>query len=552
VIRKLTRSTALGLGALLLASASVVSAQYAAERPADRLSRYLRELAADPTSLSALIGAGQAALDVGDGNAALGFFARADERSSRNGQVKAGLARALLMVDNPREALKMFDAARSLGVPEIEIAADRGLAYDLRGDPKRAQRDYALALTRGANDEVTKRYALSLGISGDREQALKLLDPLLYKRDQGAWRARAFVLALTGDVPSASRIVHQVMPARMAQTMDPFLVRLAALNDAQKAAAVHLGEMPSDVRMAAAQPVVQPPPPPPTYYAPAPTATPTPSPAPDTRGSRRRLDASALLASPPPAKTVRVKGGPVPAPTPTPTPTPAPAPAPPPPFQVALVNEPAAYAPRPSPALAATPRPAERGDLEAIMREIRTAAAQGPSTAARAPARVAQAAPRPTPRATPAAKKEEPAPKLDPKKKAASADQDCKPAPARKGARAAAKTVCEPAKGQTTKEAAAKKKAEPKHPARIWVQVAGGANANALPKEWASVTAKAADLKSKGPWAAKNRATNRLLAGPFKSDSEAQAMVVKLRKAGIGAFPWRSDEGEAVEKIGGK
>jgi Flp pilus assembly protein TadD len=368
VIRKLTRSTGLGLGALLLASASVVSAQYAAERPADRLSRYLRELAADPTSLSALIGAGQAALDVGDGNAALGFFARADERSSRNGQVKAGLARALLMVDNPREALKMFDAARSLGVPEIEIAADRGLAYDLRGDPKRAQRDYALALTRGANDEVTKRYALSLGISGDREQALKLLDPLLYKRDQGAWRARAFVLALTGDVPSASRIVHQVMPARMAQTMDPFLVRLAALNDAQKAAAVHLGEMPSDVRMAAAQPVVQPPPPPPTYYAPAPTATPTPSPAPDTRGSRRRLDASALLASPPPAKTVRVKGGPVPAPTPTPTPTPAPAPAPPPPFQVALVNEPAAYAPRPSPALAATPRPAERGDLEAIMR----------------------------------------------------------------------------------------------------------------------------------------------------------------------------------------
>jgi hypothetical protein len=165
---------------------------------------------------------------------------------------------------------------------------------------------------------------------------------------------------------------------------------------------------------------------------------------------------------------------------------------------------------------------------------------------------VAQAAPRPTPRATPAAKKEEPAPKVDPKKKAASADQDCKPAPARKGARAAAKTVCEPAKGQTTKEAAAKKKAEPKHPARIWVQVAGGANANALPKEWASVTAKAADLKSKGPWAAKNRATNRLLAGPFKSDSEAQAMVVKLRKAGIGAFPWRSDEGEAVEKIGGK
>ena len=117
----------MGLGALFLASTSIVSAQLA-ERPADRLSRHLRELAADPQNVTALIGAGQASLDVGDGNAALGFFARADEKAPRNGQVKAGLARALLMVDNPREALKMFDAARSLGVPDLQLAPDRGLA----------------------------------------------------------------------------------------------------------------------------------------------------------------------------------------------------------------------------------------------------------------------------------------------------------------------------------------------------------------------------------------------------------------------------------------
>jgi tetratricopeptide (TPR) repeat protein len=556
VIRKLTRTTALGLGALLLASASVVSAQYPAERPADRLSRYLHELASDPTSLSALIGAGQAALDVGDGNAALGFFARADERSPRNGHVKAGLARALLMVDNPREALKMFDAARSLGVAEIDIAGDRGLAYDLRGDQRRAQHDYALALTRGPNDEISKRYALSLGISGERDQALKLIDPLLYKKDQGAWRARAFVLAMTGDVPGASRIVHQVMPERMAQTMDPFLIKLAALNAAQKAAAVHLGEMPSDVRFAASQPVVQSTAQP-SYYAPAPAVAPTPPPATDTRSPRRRPDATALLASPPPTKVVRVKGKPVPAPTPTPTPPPAPPP--PPPIQVAQFDDPAAYAPRPlpSPTPAGSLKPAERGDLDAIMRDIRTAAAKGGPVRSPAPVKLAQAAPRPTPtptpRATPVPKKDEPAAKADPKKgKAAAADEDCAPAPAKKGKRAAVKTACEPVKGKAAREAAAKKKAEPKNPARIWVQVAGGANENALPKEWTRITAKATELKGKGPWTAKNRATNRLLAGPYKSDDEAQAAVAKLRKAGIGAFQWHSDEGEAVEKIGGK
>jgi Flp pilus assembly protein TadD len=517
VIRQISRSAMLGLGALLLASASTVSAQ-TAERPADRLSRHLRELASDPTSLSALIGAGQASLDVGDGNAALGFFARADERSPRNGQVKHGLARALLMVDNPREALKMFAEARSHGIPDVLLAPDRGLAYDLRGDTRRAQQDYALALTRGASDEVTKRYALSLGISGERDRALQLLDPLLYKRDQGAWRARAFVLAMTGDVRGASAITHQVMPQRMAQTMDQFLARLPGLNAAQKAAAVHLGEMPSNVRFAAnttqlPRAVQQPP----TTVQQANIASSqvarTP---PESREPRRRPGTALPLASPPPARaTLTPSLSPTAASTPTPTPAPV---------RTAQVTTPQV----------ATAPVAERGDLDAIMRDIRAAAAapQASST----PARTAQAAPAarvpPPVRRAAAAPKEEPA-KLDPKK----------------GKTEVAKVEPKPAK---TADAAKKKPVEPKHPQRIWVQVAGGANVGALPKEWTSVAGKAPELKAKGPWTARNRATNRLLAGPFKTQAEAQAAVAKLRKAGVGAFAWTSDEGEAVEKVGVK
>ena len=568
MIKPTFRTAAFGLGALLLASASIVSAQYA-ERPADRLSRHLRELAADPQNVTALIGAGQASLDVGDGNAALGFFARADEKAPRNGQVKAGLARSLLMVDNPREALKMFDAARSLGIADVQLAPDRGLAYDLKGDNKRAQQDYALVLAQGPNDEVTKRYALSLGITGDRERALQLLQPLLYKRDQGAWRARAFVMALTGDAPGASKIVHQVMPARMAQTMDGFLPRLAALSPAQKAAAVHLGEMPSDVRFASntAQP--------PAYVAagaapaftPAPTPTPTPTASPtrepESREGRRRPGATALMASPPPPKVVKRRGGAVqvaaaPTPTPTPeppapvqlaendttpafvptmTPTPRPTYSPPPRPTYTPPPKPVKVARAPSPTPTAQPAPLpteQRGDLEAIIASIREAAAAPRPTPT--PTRLAQAkttAPKGKPTPTPS-----PAAKGGPSGKDA-ADKDAKPDPKSKAGKAAA-------------AAAAKKKAEPKNPARIWVQVAGGANAGDLPKEWAGVAGKHAELKGKGPYTAKNRATNRLLAGPFKSEAEAQAAVAKLRKAGIGAFQWKSDEGEAVQKIGGK
>lgn len=557
MIRKTSRSTAFWLGALLLASAAPISAQVA-ERPADRLSRYLRDLAADPTSITALIGAGQAALDVGDGNAALGFFARADERSPRNGQIKAGLARALLMVDNPREALKMFDAARSLGVPDLQIAADRGLAYDLKGDNRRAQQDYVLALARAPNDEVTKRYALSLGITGDRDRALQLLDPLLYKRDQGAWRARAFVLAMTGDIPGASKIVHQVMPQRMATTMDPFLMRLGSLNAAQKAAAVHLGEMPADARFATnTMPNPAPAPPPQAYQASAAqslTPAPTPSPTPDPREARRRPAHEVPLASPPPPR-VRARPAPTPTPVPTPTPTPTPTPQPSSPVQLAQKYVAPSYAPtgqavptsRPSAPVALPPQ--QRGDLDAIIKDIRTAAATS------TPIRTAQAAPRPrptpTPTATPTPKAKPEVVKPEPKKTKAEIAKEA----AAKADPKAAKAADAKAGAKTGKAALADKKKKPeppKAPARIWVQVAGGANVSALPKEWTAVSGKAAELKGKGPWTAKNRATNRLLAGPYKTEAEAQAAVVKLRKAGIGAFRWASEEGETVEKIGGK
>lgn len=524
MIRRFSRTAVLGLGALLLASGSVVSAQYG-ERPADRLSRHLRELAADPTSLAALIGAGQASLDVGDGHAALGFFARADERSPRNGQVKAGLARAMLMTDKPREALQLFEEARRFGIADAQVAGDRGLAYDLRGEPRRAQQDYALALSRGANDEVTRRYALSLGITGDRDQALKLLDPLLYKRDQAAWRARAFVLAMTGDTRAASAIVHQVMPARMAQTMDPFLARLPALNPAQKAAAVHLGEMPTNVRFAANTV------PTPSSATPTPTPTPVARQTPQAREPRRRSSAALPLASPPPQRVARIAPAPSPSPAPAPTPTPA----------VQIAQAPVYYdrlIPSAAPAPTPTPTPTtDRGDLEAIMREIREAAARPLPTPTITATRVAAVVARPSPTPTP---KPSPTPKLTPKAK----DE---PGKAKPGAKEAAKPDPK-AKTAVTK----RKVEEPKHPPRVWVQVAGGANVAALPKEWTVIAGKASELKGKGPWTAKNRATNRLLAGPYKSASEAQAAVSRLRKAGVGAFQWTSEEGEAVSKLGAK
>jgi Flp pilus assembly protein TadD len=213
---------------------------------AEALSRYLRILSSAPDNVAALVGAGKAALAVGDMNAAAGFLARADALDPRNGEVKAGLATTMLERGDARASLRMFKEATDLGVVPATIAADRGLAYDLRGDQKRAQADYMVVLRSGPNDEITRRLAISQAIGGDRVTALATLDPLLRKQDVPAWRARAFVLALTGDVAEAQAGAALVMPSDQAAALAPYLARLATLKNAEKAAAIHLGRFPGE------------------------------------------------------------------------------------------------------------------------------------------------------------------------------------------------------------------------------------------------------------------------------------------------------------------
>ena len=215
--------------------------------PGAALRGYLTALADNPQNLEALIGAGRAALDMGDAEAALNFFSRADQVSPRNPRVKAGMASTLAELGQPQPALRLFADALALGAPEAEVQADRGTAYDMAGDPRRAQQDYLAVLRRRDDPEVRRNLALSLAISGQREAALHLIDPQLRRNERSAWRTQAFVLALTGDTLGATRTVQAMMPAG-AQEMAPFLARLHGLSPAEKAMAVHLGRFPASGR----------------------------------------------------------------------------------------------------------------------------------------------------------------------------------------------------------------------------------------------------------------------------------------------------------------
>jgi len=232
------------VGASSSGSAQQAVVQPIGPSPGQNLNAALARLSRDPQNAAALVDAGNAALQLGDTDAAVGFFTRADQVNPGNGLVKAQIARAMLQAGQPFEAIGWFDQAEATGADAVTMASDRGLAYDLIGDNTAAQRQYQRALSRGGDEEATRRYALSLAIAGDRRGAETVLAPQIQRQDRPAWRVRTFIVAILGDTDEAVGIANASMPSELAQGITPYLRYLPRLTPAQQAAAANLGRFP--------------------------------------------------------------------------------------------------------------------------------------------------------------------------------------------------------------------------------------------------------------------------------------------------------------------
>jgi Flp pilus assembly protein TadD len=597
------------LAALLFGTAALpsVHAQVTPPDPATRaamekrtaaralLSSSLARIASNNSDTSALLNAGRASIELEDYRAAVGFLVRAEQASPRDGAVKAALGSAMVHMENPTRALDYFGEAQLMGAPERLFLADRGLARDLLGQQDAAQRDYQLALSIAPNDELTRRYALSLGISGDADRAIALLTPQLRAQDRGAWRLRAMILAMNGRDKEATDIVNATMPPAMAQNIMPYLTQMDRLNPAQQAAAAHFGRFPNGqlgpkrkpVQVAAATP---PPAAPPAaamgkrqatrdQRRPVMSATPAPSGRKPVSEPVTRLVAAtpaAASTSPgPSASNAPVLRSPseqvirkpieARAPSPSPAPTQAVSPVPPP------ASTPAASAPEPI-GVAVDPGKGPVGpgfsiadmgrSTGAVSTPVPPAATEAVAPAS-SPAVNVAAAPPASVSAAPLASLadivgsiEIPAEELAQSGNAVGADTlarlmaDKRKAEAAEAAKrekdsAAAKLKAEA--DAKAKEEAAEKKA---NPARIWVQVATGANAKALATDFGKFAKKSpAVFKGKSGATTEWGKTRRLLVGPFKDRKAAQDWLADHKKAGGDGFLFNSEAGQSVDPV---
>lgn len=654
---------------LVLAAGPVLGGQFqmmpAPTPEADALAADMRILGNNPFDLPALIRAGERTLKLGDMEAAAAFFQRAERISPNNGQIKAGKARTLVQLGRPGEALQLFNEAEALGYDLGSIAADRGLAFDLIGEQERAQRIYRQALKRQPDDETQRRYALSLGISGKRDMALDVIDGLLRRSDRAAWRVRAVVLAMNGDVAGAGRIADNMLPREMAVGLQPFFQILPGLGSADRAFAVHFGEVRAtperiaDARMIPVLPVLIPEPVAVVQVAAAPVRTKAQQKRDRNRRRGTPVEVAALIAPPIPAPTQLpppprvVMAAPIPRSTPTPTPTPVPTPAPTstppvvasaavstPPAARAPIANPPAVALRPPPAAplaappvvaAASPMPAKteatppvtvavlslprpvsgplidqpgiaapvqpglarpapeavRGD-SIVNDPVVTATASNTPAPAESPPQPAAPAPEPVPAlvAAPALAKAQLKPVASEESILARIiatigvpASELAGAPAAGAVAGGAAATIDPSKPplldkkalekkaladkaaaqkkladkKLADEKAAKLKAEKADPSRIWVQVAGGSSVRDLPKEWARLRDKApTPFKARSAYTTPLRFTNRLLAGPFKTDDDAQSFVNQIAKSGLTGFVFTSEAGQKITKLPAK
>jgi hypothetical protein len=391
------------------------------------------------------------------------------------------------------------------------------------------------------------------------------------------------ILAMNGRDAEATEIVNATMPPALAQNILPYLTQMDRLNPAQQAAAAHFGRFPSGELGPRRKPVQ------------VAAATPPPSPPPAaTTGKRAERSKPPASAMPKPASKPAPK--PVPAVSPAPRPAasavPVPAAAPP------AAKPPAAHSPAPTAADSPAPVPART--------EMAIATPPAPVSSAPAPSTVSSVAPigtnpvqsstpvgpgfsiadvgRPAP--APAAVPMTPPPSIAPAGSAVTpeaplaslaaiassieippeelarpdnaigADTLAKLREDKKRADAAeeAKREKEEAAAKAKAEADAKAKAEAAekkaNPARIWVQIATGANAKALAFDYGKFAKKSPALfKGKSAATAEWGKTRRLLVGPFKDRAAAQDWLGDYKKAGGDGFLFNSDAGQSVDPV---
>ncbi len=183
-------------------------------------------LVADPTSVPALLGAGNSYARMAQNSRAESVLLRAHELAPRDVEVLTTLGRVYLAQHQSEKAVDTYDKALRIDGRNVSALTGKGVALDTLSRHKQAQGVYEDALTYYPTNFILRsNYALSLAISGDILRGTAILQELV-KDPSAAPYVRgnlALVYGLDGrDNDARATLVHDMTSQEIEENIQTY------------------------------------------------------------------------------------------------------------------------------------------------------------------------------------------------------------------------------------------------------------------------------------------------------------------------------------------
>ena len=190
---------------------------------------------------------GKMALALGMAGDAAQAFSKLSNLVPGDAGALIGLGRSLIALDQPEKAADAFRRAQVAAHGDHRPLNGLGVAEDLMGNHTAAQAAYRSGLALAPDSlSLANNYGLSLALSGDFAQAIKILGDAAKAPGAGP-RARqnlALVYGLAGDMDRAEKLGRLDLSETQVQNNLKRYQALRNLSDTARARAVHTGQSP--------------------------------------------------------------------------------------------------------------------------------------------------------------------------------------------------------------------------------------------------------------------------------------------------------------------
>ncbi len=208
--------------------------------PAAAVNMYQQAISLDRNRPEAYTLLGDTLIELEDYSQAAEVFKQGLSKREDSVIARLGYARAMLALQRPEAAIPHYESAMKHAPENLQVINGLGVAYDLAGEHRVAQKVYRDGLATAPDSMLLRNnLGLSLALAGDHEDSISLLRMVVDEPSAGARNRQNLALAhgLAGDLAAAERISRLDLDEESVRSNLSYFAALSAIDDQRKRAA---------------------------------------------------------------------------------------------------------------------------------------------------------------------------------------------------------------------------------------------------------------------------------------------------------------------------